>query len=193
VPLNGPTQVAVPDATRVQDLVTLAETVDITRSSPEYYALRLGNTVLGGGFYSARLSRDLRMHAGLVYSISSSLDAGKTRSVYVVQYACDPPNVAKVHASVAREIEDMRKTPATAEEIQRAKAMLLRQIPLSEASTGAISGGLIARWDLDLPLDEPTRAARRYIDLGPADITSAFEKRLRPADLVQVTQGPAER
>jgi zinc protease len=190
VPLNGPAQVAVPDTSRVQDRVTLAETVAITRSNPDYYALQLGNTVLGGGFYSARLSRDLRKNAGLVYSINSSLDAGKSRSVYVVQYACDPPNVAKVHEGVAREIEGMRKTPVTADELQRAKAMRLRQISLAEASAGAIAQGWIGRWDLDLPLDEPTLAARRTIGIDAEQIRSAFAKWLRPADLVQATQGP---
>ncbi len=193
VPLSRPSQTAVPDVSRVQDHVTLAETIGITRASPDYYALELGNTVLGGGFYSARLSRDIRMNAGLVYSINSFIDAGKRRGVYGVQYACDPPNVAKVHASVAREVEQMRKTPVTAEELQRAKAMLLRHIPLAEASTPAIAQGLIARWDLNLPLDEPTLAARRYIDLSATDITTAFAKWLRPDDLVQVTQGPVTR
>ena len=53
--------------------------------------------------------------------------------------------------------------------------------------------GLIARWDWDLPLDEPTLAARRYIDLDASAITAAFEKWLRPADLVEVTQEPVSR
>jgi len=191
VPPNGATQVEVADASRVQDRVTLAETVGLTRSHPDYYTIKLGNTVLGGGFYSARLSRHLRKDAGLVYSIGSMLEAGKNRSVYVVQYACDPPNVTKVHAAVAREIEDMRRTDVTDDELQRAKAMLLRQIPLSEGSMGAIAQALIGRWELDLPLDEPTLAARRYIDLRAGDITAAFAKWFRPDDLVQVTQGPA--
>jgi len=190
VPLSRPSQTRVPDPSRVQDHVTLAETIGITRASPDYYTLELGNTVLGGGFYSSRLSRDVRMNAGLVYSINSFIEASKSRGVYGVQYACDPPNVAKVHASVAREVEQMRKAPVTAEELQRAKAMLLRQIPLAEASTGAIAQGLMSRWDLGLPLDEPTVAARRYIDLSAADVTAAFAKWLRPDDLVQVTQGP---
>jgi zinc protease len=193
VPSNKPAQVAVPDASRVQDRVTLAETVAITRSTSDYYPLQLGNTVLGGGFYAARLSRDLRKNAGLVYSINSSLDAGKSRSVYVVQYACDPPNVGKVHEGVAREIDGMRKAPVTADELQRAKAMRLHQISLAEASMGAIAQGWIARWDLDLPLDEPTLAARRYIEIDAEQIRSAFAKWLRPDDLVEATQGPTPR
>ena len=44
--------------------------------------------------------------------------------------------------------------------------------------------------DLDLPLDEPTRAAQRYIALGPNDVQTAFRKWLRPDDLVRVSEGP---
>jgi zinc protease len=44
-----------------------------------------------------------------------------------------------------------------------------------------------------LPLDEPTIAARRYIELGPAQIEAAFRKWMRPADLVRVSEGPSPR
>jgi zinc protease len=190
VPPNRAAATAVPDASRIQDDVTLAETVGVTRSNPDVYALRLGNNVLGGGFYSTRLSRDLRKNAGLVYSVDSSFEFGKSRSLYFVQYACDPKNVTRVHASIVRELEDVRKSPVTAGELQRSKAMLLRQISLAEGSTGSIAQGLIGRWALDLPLDEPTIAARQYIRLSAADVQSAFAKWVRPADMVRVTQGP---
>ena len=51
VPESAASSITVPDQSRVQDGVTLAETVGITRAHPDYYALRLGNTVLGGAFY----------------------------------------------------------------------------------------------------------------------------------------------
>lgn len=190
VPANAPKVTAVPDSSRIQDEVTLAETLGITRADADVYALRLGDNVLGGGFYSTRLSRDLRKDAGLVYAVDSRLDFGKSRSMYFVDYACDPANVSKVHASIVRELEVMRTTPIGADELQRAKAMLLRQAPLEEASTDAIGLGMIARWNLDLPLDEPTRAARRYIALSADDVRAAFAKWIRPDDLVRVTRGP---
>jgi zinc protease len=74
--------------------------------------------------------------------------------------------------------------------MQRAKALLLRSIPLDEASVDAIAYGLIDRVRLDLPLDEPTRAARRYLALGAGDVEAAFAKWLRPKDLVRVSLGP---
>lgn len=193
VPLNAAAAAAVPDSSRVQDRVTLAETLGLTRSSPDYYALELGNNVLGGAFYSTRLSRDIRKDAGLVYGVQSYFQFNRTRGIYFVQYACDPQNVSKVHDMVAEEIRKMQKTPVTAEELQRAKALLLRRIPLDEASVDDIAAGIIRRWALGLPLDEPTIAARRYLALDEHDLQVAFAKWLRPDDLVRVSQGPAPR
>jgi hypothetical protein len=38
----------------VQDEVTLVESIPLARTDPDVDALRLGNAVLGGGFYSTR-------------------------------------------------------------------------------------------------------------------------------------------
>jgi zinc protease len=191
VPPNHPALLAVPDDSRVQDEVLLAQTLALTRSDPDYYALELGSSVLGGGFYSARLSIDLRKNAGLVYSVDSELQAGRTRGVYLIHYACDPQNVGKAHRLVVRDLKAMQAQPTDAEELTRAKALLLRQIPLSESSIEDIAHNFLQRRDLDLALDEPTQAARRYIALTPVEVQNAFKKWARPDELVRVTQGPA--
>ena len=79
VPTNQPSSTEVPNASREQAEVTLAETLPVNRSDPDYYALNLGSQVLGGAFYASRLSRDLRENTGLVYDVSSTLDADPTR------------------------------------------------------------------------------------------------------------------
>jgi zinc protease len=190
-PPNAASAIAVPDASRVQDQVTLAETLGLTRIDPDYYALSLGDAVLGGGFYSTRLSIDLRKNSGLVYSVSSNLQAGKARSVYSVQYACDPGNVSKAAKIVADELEKMRTAAVPEAELTRVKGLLLRQIPLREGSVAALARGMIGRRDSDLPLDEPSIAAQRYIELGPAEVEAAFKKWIRPVELVRVSQGPS--
>jgi zinc protease len=190
VPLNPPAVRAVPDTTRVQDRVTLAQTLGLARSDPEYYALELGNSVLGGAFYSTRLSRDIRKEAGLVYYVESGLAFSRTRGLYRVEYGCDPENVSRVQAMVAEEIRRMQRAPVTADELLRAKALMLRRIPLGEASVDDIARGFLFRSALALPLDEPSRAAKRYYALGAGEIQAAFKKWLRPADLVRVSEGP---
>jgi zinc protease len=189
-PPNKAASLAVPDASRVQDKVTLAYNLALARSNPDYYALSLGNQVLGGGFYSTRLSIDLRKNAGLVYSVGSELQVGRTRGLYYIEYASDPQNVTKAADIVAQEIRTMQTKPVGADELDRVKEMVVRQLPLSEASVDEIARGFLDRVELDLPLDEPTIAAKRYIDLDPAAIEAAFAKWMRPDDLVRITQGP---
>jgi zinc protease len=193
VPPNKPSAASVPDASRVQDKVILAETLGITRTDPEYYALELGNHVLGGAFYATRLYRDLREQTGLVYYVNSTFEVGRTRALYLVEYGCDPPNVSKAVTIVVRDLKEMQNTLVTDDQLRQAQALLLRQIPLAESSVNTIAQGLIERSVHDLPLDEPIRAAHHYATLTAAQVRAAFAKWLRPGDLVHVTQGPNPR
>jgi zinc protease len=189
-PLNAPATITVPDVSRVQDQVTLAQTLSLTRTDADYYALELGNHVLGGGFYATRLYRDLREKNGLVYYVGSVLDVGQTRSLYEVSYACDHPKAAKARAIVVSNLKDMQRKKVSPHELRQAKILLLREIPLSEESVDKVADGWLARSLLDLPLDEPIQAAHRYVKLEAAEVRAVFAKWLRPADLVQVIQGP---
>jgi zinc protease len=188
---NPPSNTEVPNASRVQADVTLAETLPVTRSNPDYYTLNLGSHVLDGGFYASRLSRDLRENTGLVYSVSSTLDAGPTGAFYVINYGCDPRNVSGARAIVKRDLKEMQTRVVSEETLNQAKVLLLQQIPLSESSVQSIADGLISRTKDELPLDEPAEAARIYLKLTPRQVQAAFAKWIRPEDLVQVTEGPS--
>jgi zinc protease len=190
VPPNAPSSAAVPDASRVQDEVMLAQTLGVTRSHPDYYALQVGNHVLAGAFYATRLYRDLREETGLVYVVEAMLDAGKTRAAYSVFYGCDPGNVSKARAVVEKDLREMRSKPVSANELRQAKTLLIRKIPLSESSVDGIAGTLMDLSQKELPLDEPVRAAKLYRGITAEQVQAAFRKWVRPADFVQVTLGP---
>jgi zinc protease len=191
VPANKPSAVNVPDPAAVQDSVELAQEIGVNRFHPDYYALQLGDQVLGGGFYATRLYRDLRQKAGYVYNVNNALSATETRATYSVTYGCDPENVSKARLLVEQELASMRTANVSPAELQQAKALLLRQIILSESSEDAVAGGFVARALVGLPLDEPTRAAQRYYALSANDVRAAFEKWIRPDGFVQVVRGPA--
>lgn len=191
VPLNKPSSASVPDRSRIQDQVTMAETLGLDRFNPDYYALQLGNHILGGGFYATRLFRDLRETTGLVYSVSSSLDVRRTRAIYSVDFGCKPENVQRAAEIVRRDLEDMRRQPASDDSFRQAKALLLHEIPLGEASESQIAMGFLNRSDESLPLDEPMRAAAHYLQLSSDQVRTAFQKWIRPEALVQVVEGPS--
>ncbi|MGA7293276.1 MAG: pitrilysin family protein [Terriglobales bacterium] len=190
VPRNKPAASQVPDPTRVQDEVTLSEELPMNRFSADYYPLQLANHILGGGFYATRLYRDLREKTGYVYNVDESLDAGRTRTSFSIDYGADPVNVPKARALIKQDLTAMQTTPPTQGEMQQARALLLRQIPLSESSESQIADGLLARALIGLPLDEPVRAAARYQSLTAEQVRVAFAKWIRPEDLVEVVQGP---
>lgn len=189
-PPNGVSVTHVPDSSRVQDKVTLGESLQITRTNTDYYALQLGNRIFGGSSFSARLYQDLREKNGLVYFVRSSFNIGLTRGVFEVTYACDPPNVSKARAMVLTDLKDMQDKTASVHELHQAKLMLLRDIPLSESSVDQIASGWLSRSELGLPLDEPVLAGKIYTTLRARDVEKAFAKWLRADGLVQVTQGP---
>jgi zinc protease len=191
VPPNKPSAVNVADQEAVQDTVALAEQLPLNRFDPDYYPLQLGNHVLGGGFYATRLYHDLRQVAGYVYFVDVSLQASETRASYSVNYGCNPENVSKARELIQRDLGQMRNENVSAAELHQAKALLLRQIPLSESSEDAVAGGLLRRAEIGLPLDEPIRAAKRYFELNADEIRNAFSRHIRPNDLVQVVRGPA--
>ena len=191
VPANSAAAQNVPDAEQVQDSVTLSEELVLNRFDPDYYPLQLGTHVLGGGFYATRLYHDLRQVAGYVYTVDVGLSAGKTRATYTVSYGCNPENVSKARKLIEHDLNQMRTEPVSDAELHQAKALLLRQIPLGESSEESVAGGLLARAEIGLPLDESVRAAKRYVALNADDVKAAFARRVSTANLVQVVRGPA--
>jgi zinc protease len=191
VPLNKPSAENVADPEAVQDSVVLAEQLNLNRFDPDYYPLQLGNHVLGGGFYATRLYHDLRQVAGYVYTVDVSLGASKTRASYSVSYGCNPENVSKARALIERDLNQMSTQDVSADELHQAKALLLRQIPLSESSEDAVAEGLLSRAEIGLPLDEPILAAKKYYELNADAVKAAFSRHVRPGDFVQVVRGPA--
>jgi zinc protease len=191
IPVNKPSAANVPDDQAVQDTVTLAEQLNLNRFDPDYYPLQLANHVLGGGFYATRLYHDLRQVNGLVYTVNVGLNASKTRASYSVEYGCDPQNVSKARALIVRDLDQMRTQDVSDAELHLAKALMLRQVPLSTSSEDAVAGQLLGDAVVGLPLDEPVQAAQKYAQLTADDVKKAFAKDIDPTNLVQVVRGPA--
>jgi zinc protease len=191
VPANKASAANIPDPSQLQNTVDLSETVGITRFDPDYYPLQMGNHVLGGGFYATRLYHDLRQVSGYVYNVDVHMNAGKTRTIYSVTYGCDPKNVSKARALIRRDLAAMQQENVTEGELQQAKALLLRQLPLAESSESGVAGGLLGRALIGLPLDEPVKGAQLYFSMSAEQVKAAFAKWIRPDEFVQIVRGPA--
>ena len=193
VPDNAASQAEVPDSSSLQDSVALSQNIGVNLQDPDHYALQLGNQVLGQGFYASRLYRDLRARSGLVYTVGSSFHFDLSRSSYAVNYGCDPDKVGKARSAVLDDLRQMQAAPISDAELSRAKAMLLRQIPLQNDTTQGTATAWLYYVEHGLPLDQATVAAQHYAGLSAAEVQQAYRKWLRPEGFVQVVKGPSPR
>jgi len=192
VPLNGPASAVIAAQGHQQDDVSLEELVGVNRSDSDYYALQLADHVLDGGDDATWLYRDVRQDAGLVYSIDSALYADDIgRSVFAIDYGCDPSNVSKAKAIVLSDLHQLQTASLGPDDMRRAKLLMMRRVPLGEQSEELIAQSLLARASAGLALDAPAREAARYLQITPAQVRAAVAKWIRPDSFVQVVEGPA--
>jgi len=193
VPQNGPGEVSVSAPALGQDAVTLEEGLSLTRSAPQYYALQLGNTILGGGHLGpqqSRLFRDLRQNAGLVYSVSTDLSVGRTRSTFEVNFACLPENAPRITTLIDEEIEKMQAQPPEPFELSLVKASLVRETLIDESSLASIGSSLLENASDGSPLDQQRIDAHHFLDTDAGAVRDAFAAYIHPQNFIHVTEGP---
>ncbi len=191
VPPNKATSVQVPDPSRVQSAVQLAQVTDLKRSDPGWAQVEVGNAVLGGnGAFSTLLMDDLRTNNGLVYSAYSLLESHKNRSVFAINYACDPDKILPAQAMALRDVRSMESGKIDPARLQRGKAMLISDIPLRQQSFGGIARGFLTYASLGLPLDQPTIDARRELAASSSTVQAALRTWIDPSRFVRVILGP---
>ncbi|MDI2113298.1 M16 family metallopeptidase [Commensalibacter nepenthis] len=195
--LNMPTRpnskssdVHVPDKSAVQNSVALVESIGLDVHHPDHYLLNLGNEVLSGGF-AGRFYKDLRVKTGYVYNVNSDFSWSQTRGAYSISFGADPNKVALARKAALKDLTAMQTAPVTDDELQLAKASLLRSIPLQEASIDGIASRYLTYTSLGLPLNTSHVAAEAYYKATATEIQKAFQTYVRPKDLAQIIKGPA--
>ena len=193
VPLNPPGDVRVTLQSLKQDSVSLTQLVAVDRSSPQYAAMQLGNTIFGGGALGAeqsRLFRDIRQNAGLVYSIDSRFSAQKVRSEFSVDFASSPGNVERILGLLDAEIARMQTQPAGDFELSLAKAAIVRRTIVDRSSLGSIGESLLGFAQGGYPLDQERLDAEAMIATSAQAVQEAFAAFVRRTGFVRVVVGP---
>ncbi len=190
VALNTASQVVVPAQGRVQSSVQLVELNNLRRTDPDWAPLQVANAALTGGFYSSILYHDLREVHGYAYSVGSAVRTGKTRSTFSVTYACDPQNIVPAERAVIADLQHLQTTPLADIDLLRAKALLLGEVPIQQASYDGVTGIFLRYSGLGLPLDQYSIDGQNYLNTTAPQLQAAFTKWIRPSDFVRIVTGP---
>ncbi len=189
-PKNGTVSVVVPDPSRVQAEVELAQVVSMRRADPDWASLQVANNILGGGGFGSLLMDDLRVKHGYVYTASSGIASVKNRSVFSISYACNPGDIDPAQQLAVRDLGELERGEIAQTRLDRAKSMLMSDAVLGGASFDGIAGELLDDALLGLPLDQGEIDAARELRATPATVRSALVKWVSPTEFVRIVTGP---
>jgi zinc protease len=151
----------------------------ITRDDPDYIPYLLLNDILGGGGFSSRIMQQVRSNEGLAYSAGSRLNAkvhypGEWRA----GFESKNPTVALATRLILEEMQRIRDTPVSAEELETSKRQFIETFPRTFESKPAMLGVFVSDEWTDRPgdwwttfrdkvhactADDLQRVARRYL------------------------------
>ncbi len=164
----------------------------LSRSSPDYATFLVLNQILGGsGAFESRLWQELRQKRGLVYSVTSSLDANGDRGDLRIELNASPQRVIEAVRFVRQELQLLRDEPVSETELQEAKVRLVSNALLEEASSAGQVSQLMDIAANDLPLDYYGTLNERFARITPADVQRVAREYLHPGNLVEVYAGPS--
>lgn len=101
----------------------------VPRNHPDYFPIRVANTILGAGFTS-RLVNEIRVVQGLTYSIRSRQDMGRGSGAFVIRTFTRNETLRKCVDAVLNEVRKLRDDGPTPAELDKAKRFLTGQFPL---------------------------------------------------------------
>ncbi|WJW75747.1 pitrilysin family protein [Thiohalobacter sp. IOR34] len=164
----------------------------LRRGDPDYFALYVGNYILGGGGLVSRISEEIREKRGLSYSAYSYFMPMARRGPFVLglQTRSDQADEA---LSVLREtLRGFVAEGPTAAELEAAKKHITGGYALRIDSNGKILEYLAMIGFYGLPLDYLETFNARIEAVGLEQVRDAFRRRVQPARMVTVIVGSGD-
>lgn len=166
--------VSKPEVTQTQIRLACAA---VPRSHPDYYAIRIANTILGSGFTS-RLVNEIRVVQGLTYSIGSRFVLYRDTGTFGVTTFTRNETLRRALDATLEVIRGLAAQGPTPEELAKAKRYLTGQFPLGLQAPDALAAHLLDLefYGLDprfaetfaeridaVPMDEVRRVLRSHV------------------------------
>lgn len=161
----------------------------LARSDPDFFALTVGNYILGGGGFVSRLTREVREKRGLAYSASSYFSAMAQPGPFQAGLQTRKDQSEEALKVVRDTIAAYLRDGPTDAELKAAKSNLVGGFPLRIDNNRKILDNMAAIGFHQLPLDYLDTWTARVEKVSIADIRAAFARKLAMNDLVTVVVG----
>lgn len=165
----------------------------IQRDHPDAFKVRIMNSVLGGGGFTSRIMVRVRSDEGLAYSAYSRYVPGTYYpGTFQAGFQSRNATCAQAAAIVIEEIERIRESKVTVEELDTAKNYVIEIFPRFFATAGQVAGTFASDEFTGREKDYWKHYRERIADVSADDVLDAAQKHLHPDKLVILAVGAKE-
>ncbi len=162
-------------------------TVGVPRSTKDYFALTVMNTILGGSFTS-RLNNNLRETKGYTYGARSQFDMRRSAGPFIASAEIVAAKTDSALIEFMKELNAIRQS-VPAEELSKAKRYLQLALPADFETTQQIAGALVPVAMYGLPLDYYNNYVQNIEAITSADVERVARQYVNPGSLAVVIVG----
>lgn len=149
----------------------------------------VGNEVLAGGDFNARLMTEIRQNLGYTYGISGSMNPMLARGPYQIGFSTRNDKArAAIDASLAV-INDTLEKGITSTEMRLTTDNLKNSFPMGFASNAGINGLLGMMNFYQLPNSYLTDYVKRVDQVQLSEVNQTMQDTLKPDDFLIITVG----
>ena len=161
--------------------------IGVPRSTRDYFALQVMNTILGGSF-SSRLQQNLREKHGYTYGAGSLFAYRRSAGPFTASAEVVTAKTDSALIEFMKELRAIRDT-VPQDELARAKRFLQLGLPQGFETTRGIAGQLLPLLAYDIPLDFHNTAVQRLGAVTQADVQRVARQYIDPSKLTMVIVG----
>ena len=188
-PANPPAQVVLIDRPGApQSTVRIGKRVT---PPGEELDLLAANTLLGG-YFSSRITQNIRENKGYTYSPGSGVQRMAEGAAWTQQADITSEATGPAITEIFKEIRRMQSEPPSAEEVQGIQNYMNGTFVMSLANRGGVAGNLANLDLLGLGPDYLNAYVPRVEALTPADLQQAAARELSIDDMAVVVVGPLD-
>ncbi len=165
--------------------------IGVKRGDPDYYALFLGNHLLGGSGFGSLLMEEVREKRGLVYGISSGFAPMRQPGPWLVSLSTKNKSAMEAKKVVNKTIEAFMKG-FDETHLQAIKDNLVGGFPLRIDSNGKIIGYITMIGFYDLPLNYLEVFPKTISELSKQDVLGAWQRHMDLKSMKSIMVGKPE-
>ena len=159
----------------------------VPRSTQDYYAIQVLNTILGGSFTS-RLNTNLRETHGYAYGASSNFDMRLGAGPFTAAANVQTDKTAESLTEFFKELANIAK-PISAEELDKAKNYLALGYPADFETTQDIASQLATQVIYNLPDNYFNEFIPKVLAVTAADVERVAKKYVTPDKFAVIVVG----